>query len=58
MTLNDPVFATYAIAATLMMIKMMGQGWITVARMMKVGGGYVNPEDAEPGMINSEPRPG
>ena len=58
MTLNDPVFATYVIAASLMIIKMMGQGWITVARMMKVGGGYVNPEDEEPGMINSEPRPG
>jgi len=58
MTLDNPVFATYAIAATLMILKMMGQGWITVARMMKVGGGFVNPEDADAGMINPEPRDG
>ena len=58
MTLENPVFATYVIAATLMIIKMMGQGWITVARMMKVGGGFLNPEDANQGMTNPSPRPG
>lgn len=58
MTLSDPVFATYVIAAALMIIKVMGQGWITVVRMMKVGGGFVNPEDAKAGLANPEPRPG
>jgi len=58
MTFEDPVFVTYVIAATLMIIKMMGQGWITVFRMMKVGGGFLNPEDAAPGMTNPKPRPG
>jgi uncharacterized MAPEG superfamily protein len=58
MTLENPVFATYIIAATLMIIKMMGQGWITVARMMKVGGGFLNPEDANAGKVNPNPRPG
>jgi len=58
MTLENPVVATYVIAATLMIIKMMGQGWITVARMMKVGGGFLNPEDANPGKVNPAPRPG
>ena len=58
MTLENPVVATYVIAATLMIIKMMGQGWITVARMMKVGGGFLNPEDANPGKVNPTPRPG
>jgi len=58
MMLENPVFATYVIAATLLIIKMMGQGWITVARMMKVGGGFLNPEDAAAGAVNPSPRPG
>jgi len=58
MTPENPIFATYLIAATLMIIKMMGQGWITVARMMKVSGGFLNPEDAAAGMTNPSPRPG
>ncbi len=58
MMLENPVFVTYVIAATLMIIKMMGQGWITVARMMKIGGGFLNPEDANQGMTNPSPRPG
>lgn len=43
---NNPVFIAYAIAASLMILKVMLQGWMTVARMMKAGGGFVNPEDA------------
>ena len=58
MTFDNPVFVTYVIAATLMIIKLMGQGWITVYRMMKVGGGFLNPEDAGKGWANPEPRPG
>ena len=58
MTFENPVFATYVIAATLMIIKMMGQGWITVYRMMKVGGGFLNPEDENQGLTNLNPRPG
>lgn len=58
MTIQDPVFAAYVIAATLMILKMMGQGWITVYRMMKVGGGFLNPEDAAEGLTNPKPRAG
>ena len=58
MTFENPVFVTYVIAASVMIIKMMGQGWITVWRMMKVGGGFLNPEDAAGGMANPKPRPG
>lgn len=58
MTFENPVFATYVIAASLMILKIMGQGWITVWRMMKVGGGFLNPEDAAAGMVNPKPRPG
>ena len=58
MTFENPVFVTYVVAATLMILKMMGQGWITVARMMKVGGGFLNPEDQAAGWTNPKPRPG
>jgi len=58
MTFENPVFVTYVLAATLMILKMMGQGWITVYRMMKVGGGFLNPEDAAAGLANPKPRPG
>jgi uncharacterized MAPEG superfamily protein len=58
MTFENPVFVAYVIAATLMILKMMGQGWITVVRMMKVGGGFLNPEDKAAGLTNPKPRPG
>ena len=58
MTFENPVFATYVIAASLMILKLMGQGWITVYRMMKVGGGFLNPEDKASGWTNPKPRPG
>ena len=58
MTLDNPVFATYVIAASIMVIKMMAQAWITVARMLKVGGGFMSPEDEKPGLVNPKPRPG
>jgi glutathione S-transferase len=58
MTFDNPVFVTYVLAATIMILKLMGQGWITVYRMMKVGGGFLNPEDAAAGLANPKPRPG
>lgn len=33
----------------------MGQGWMTVYRMLKVNGGWASPEDLRPGMINKTP---
>ncbi|MEJ2580242.1 MAG: MAPEG family protein [Acidobacteriota bacterium] len=58
MTFDNPVFVTYVIAASLMVLKVMGQGWMTVVRMMKVGGGFLNPEDESKGWTNPKPRPG
>lgn len=58
LTLENPVFVTYAICAALGVLKVMGQGWMTVFRMMKVKGGYASPEDARPGLINPNPTPG
>ena len=56
--LTNPVFVTYAIAASLMVLKIMLQGWVTVVRMMSNQGGFVNPEDANAGPANPKPRAG
>ena len=52
---ENPVFAAYVIAASLMVLKVMGQGWMTVHRMLKVGGGWASPEDLRKGLINKNP---
>lgn len=57
LTLENPVFATYVIAAALMVLKIMGQGWMTVYRMLKSDAGLVSPEDIQTGLINKNPRP-
>jgi glutathione S-transferase len=57
LSLQNPVFATYAIAAMLGVLKVMGQGWMTVYRMMKVDAGYASPEDLRPGPLNRTPSP-
>ena len=57
LTLDNPVFTTYAVCAALAVIKIMGQGWMTVYRLLKVGGGYASPEDLRPGIINRHPNP-
>lgn len=57
LNLDNPVFAAYVIAATLMVLKVMMQGWMTVARMMKVNAGWASPEDLRKGLINREPDP-
>lgn len=54
---GNPVFVTYAIASALMVLKLMGQGWVTVYRMMKAKAGYASPEDLRVGMINRTPHP-
>jgi uncharacterized MAPEG superfamily protein len=58
LTLSNPAFATYAVCAALAVLKIMGQGWMTVYRLMKVEGGYASPEDARKGLLNPRPRPG
>lgn len=55
--LENPVFAAYATAASIMIIKMAGQAWITVGRMIKVNAGLLNPEDLKPGATNPNPDP-
>jgi uncharacterized MAPEG superfamily protein len=57
LTLANPTFASYAIAASLMVLKIMLQGWITVVRMLANDGGLINPEDLKRGPANPRPRP-
>ncbi len=57
LTIENPVFVTYMIAGAIMILKIMGQGWMTVYRMLKSDSGLVNPEDLQVGLINKNPRP-
>lgn len=47
LSLQNPVFWTYALASSIMLLTLLLQPWMTVGRMMKVGGGFRNPEDAK-----------
>lgn len=55
--LSNPVFATYLIASALLVLKVMGQGWLTVYRMMRARAGFASPEDLRPGPLNPTPDP-
>ncbi len=57
LTLQNPVFATYVVAATIMILKAASMSWLTVARMLKVNGGFRSPEDAKPTLMNPKPDP-
>ncbi len=57
LTMENPVFAAYAVAAALMILKLMAQGWVTVALMMRTDAGLLNPEDLRPTVANRNPRP-
>jgi glutathione S-transferase len=55
--LQNPLFATYVIAASLMILKAVSMSWLTVARMIQVKGGYRAPEDLRKTAINPDPKP-
>lgn len=57
LTMENPVFVTYMIASAIMILKLMGQGWMTVYRMLISDSGLASPEDLRPGLINRNPRP-
>jgi uncharacterized MAPEG superfamily protein len=54
-SLDNPVFHLYALAALIMILKLMIQPWITVQRMMTVSAGFRSPEDAKKTPLNPEP---
>jgi glutathione S-transferase len=57
LTLENPVFAVYVVAATIMILKAASMSWLTVARMVKVNGGFRSPEDLKKTPLNKEPDP-
>lgn len=57
LSLENPVFQTFALAASIMILKLMLQPWMTVVRMMKMGGGFRSPEDARKSPLNPKPQP-
>jgi len=58
LSLKNPVFQTYLLAASIMILKLMLQPWMTVTRMTKARAGFRSPEDAKKSPLNPEPRPG
>ena len=58
LSLDNPVFHTYLLAALIMLLKLMLQPWMTVQRMMKVHAGFRSPEDAKKSPLNPVPAAG
>lgn len=57
LSLTNPLFATYVIAAALMILKAVGMSWLTVQRMMQANGGFRSPEDLRKTPLNPNPDP-
>lgn len=56
-SLADPLFATYAIAAAIMILKVVAMSWLTVVRMTQAKGGFRSPEDLRKTALNPAPDP-
>jgi glutathione S-transferase len=57
LSLQNPLFATYVIAASLVVLKAVAMSWLTVVRMVKAKGGYRSPEDIRKTPMNPAPDP-
>jgi len=55
LSLRNPLFATYVVAATLMILKAVAMSWLTVARMLQANGGFRAPEDIRKTPMNPQP---
>jgi len=56
-SLQNPLFATYVIAAAIMILKAASMSWLTVLRMMQEKGGFRSPEDLKRTPLNPNPDP-
>jgi uncharacterized MAPEG superfamily protein len=54
-TLDNPVFATYVIAAALAILKMLFHAFLVVYRMIGANGGFLNKEDTRKTFGNPNP---
>ena len=57
MSLHNPVFATYVLAASIMILKGISMSWLSVVRMMRARGGFRSPEDIRKTLLNPDPSP-
>lgn len=57
LTFENPVFATYASAASLMILLAVATAWITVVQMLRHKGGFRAPEDLKKTLVNPAPNP-
>ena len=57
LSFQNPLVATYAIAASLMILKVVAMSWLTVWRMLQEKGGYRSPEDLRKTRLNPDPDP-
>jgi hypothetical protein len=57
LSLGNRVFRTYLVAVGLMILKLMLQPWMTVARMRKVNAGFRRPKDAKKSPLKPKPDP-
>ncbi|HVK80596.1 MAG TPA: MAPEG family protein [Verrucomicrobiae bacterium] len=57
LSLNNPLFATYVIAASLIILKAISMSWLTVQRMVSAKGGFRSPEDLRKTPLNPNPDP-
>ena len=54
---ENPVFGAYAVAALVMVLKVVAMSWLTVYRMMKANAGLRSPEDIRRSPLNPDPSP-
>ena len=57
LTFHNPVFAAYAITASIMILKALAMAWVAVWRMMRIRGGFRAPEDVRRTLLNPNPNP-
>ncbi|MFT3810851.1 MAG: MAPEG family protein [Micropepsaceae bacterium] len=57
LNLANPVFAAYAIAAAIMLLKGVAMSWLTVARLVSENAGLRSPEDLRNTPLNRNPHP-
>lgn len=57
LNLHNPLFVTYVIAASIMILKAASMSWLTVVRMLRENGGFRAPEDIKKTPFNRNPDP-
>ena len=57
LSLHNPTFAAYVVAASIVILKAQAMSWLTVWRMIRLKGGFRSPEDLRQTPLNRAPDP-